>query len=55
VDALGLRIDTAGPWRERLPLTVMILLLAALVLVRHRSNYRRLLAGTENKFGGKKN
>lgn len=55
VDAAGFRfrIDTAGPWHGRLPVTVMVLLLVALVLVRHRTNYKRLLAGTENKFGGK--
>ncbi|MBN2581836.1 MAG: glycerol-3-phosphate 1-O-acyltransferase PlsY [Planctomycetes bacterium] len=55
VDAANLRIDLAGPWHGRLPLTIMIILLVVLVLVRHRSNYRRLLAGTENKFSGKKN
>jgi len=54
VDAAQWQIDTSGPWRDRWPLTVMVLLLVALVLVRHRSNYRRLLVGTENKFGGKK-
>ena len=53
LDAAALRIDTAGPWHGRLPVTVMILLLVALVLFRHRANYRRLLAGTENKFGGR--
>ncbi|NIA20916.1 MAG: glycerol-3-phosphate 1-O-acyltransferase PlsY [Anaerolineaceae bacterium] len=55
LDARGLKFefDTSGPWAARLPVTVMILLLVALVLLRHRANYKRLLASTENKFGGR--
>ena len=30
-----------------------MIVLVALVLYRHRANYRRLLAGTENRFAGK--
>lgn len=40
-------------WGDWLPVTVFVILLVALVLVRHKSNYKRLLAGTENRFGGK--
>jgi len=54
--ALGLvvfRFATCrAPWaRENLPLTVMMCLVAALVFARHRSNIRRLIAGTENRIG----
>jgi len=49
-------------WLERgeacsayLPVTVFVVLLVAIVLVRHRSNYARLMKGTESKlWGGKK-
>jgi glycerol-3-phosphate acyltransferase PlsY len=49
-------------WLERgeacsayLPVTVFVVLLVAMVLARHRSNYARLLKGTESKlWGGKK-
>lgn len=42
------------PWGEGLPLTVMCFLVAALIIVRHRANIQRLLAGTENRVGRKK-
>jgi glycerol-3-phosphate acyltransferase PlsY len=48
------QLDPAGAWTQRWPLTVAAVLLMALVVYRHRENYRRLLAGTENKFGHKK-
>lgn len=35
--------------------TGLCLLLAVLIIVRHRSNIQRLLAGTENRAGGKSN
>jgi len=38
---------------EHYPLLVLCLLLAALILLRHRDNMSRLLAGTENKIGRK--
>ena len=42
------------PWeRNDLPLSLLMLLVAALIIVRHRSNVRRLLAGTESKIGRK--
>lgn len=47
----GLHIDFVSPWTVRWPLTAFTILLVAVVLVRHRENYRRLLAGTENRFG----
>ena len=41
-------------WGENVAVTVFVLLLVVLVLVRHGSNYRRLLQGTENRIWGKK-
>jgi glycerol-3-phosphate acyltransferase PlsY len=38
------------PFVDKLPQTVFCLLIAALVIARHRSNIRRLLAGTESYF-----
>jgi len=35
-----------------LPVTVFVVLLVAVVLVRHRANYGRLMKGTENKLWG---
>ncbi len=43
--------ERARAWGDYLPVTVFVLLLVVLVLVRHTSNYKRLMAGTENKFG----
>jgi len=37
-----------------LPVTVFVGLIVLLVIVRHRSNYARLLKGTENRVWGKK-
>lgn len=37
--------------REHYPLLLLCVALAAMVLVRHRSNIGRLLAGTENRIG----
>jgi glycerol-3-phosphate acyltransferase PlsY len=54
VEPWSARLDPAGAWTERWPLTVATVLLVVLVVYRHRENYRRLLAGTENKFGRKK-
>lgn len=40
------------PWTpEHWPMTVFALLVAALILLRHRSNIRRLLSGNEAKIG----
>lgn len=38
------------PWGQRLPLLVFLIVVAALVVVRHRSNIARLRAGTEHRF-----
>lgn len=54
IDGRDVRFDVAAPWAERWPLTVFTILLVAVVLYRHRGNYRRLLAGTESKFSRKK-
>jgi len=37
----------------QLPLLIFVVLLASLIVYRHRSNIARLLAGTENRFGKK--
>jgi glycerol-3-phosphate acyltransferase PlsY len=50
----GVAVNALTPWTERWPLTSFTILLVAVVLYRHRTNYSRLLAGTENKFGRKK-
>ncbi len=39
---------------EFIPYTVFALILGVLAIVRHKSNIRRLLDGTENRFGQKK-
>jgi len=44
----------AGAWGPYLPVTVFVLALVAMVILRHRSNYARLLRGTENRIWGRK-
>jgi len=39
------------PLGSDLALTILAAVVALLIIVRHRSNIRRLLAGTENKVG----
>jgi len=39
---------------DSLPFMVFALLMAVVVIVRHRSNIKRLLAGTENRIGARK-
>ena len=48
-----LSLAIGGPWSpgETWPLLIFAALMAALVVVRHRGNIGRLLAGTENKIG----
>jgi glycerol-3-phosphate acyltransferase PlsY len=55
MDGWRLSVDVAAPWAERWPLTAFTLLLVAVIIYRHRENYRRLIHGTESKFGRKKN
>ncbi len=38
----------------RLPVFILAVVVAAFVIIRHRANIRRLLAGTENRFGRRK-
>jgi len=49
----ALLIGQLGPWKfDKLwPLLVFSCIMAVLVVVRHRSNIRRLLTGTENRGG----
>lgn len=42
------------PWERGWPFVLVTLLMAALIILRHRSNVRRLLAGAENKIGDRK-
>ena len=52
---LYLWFERAGAWTDYLPVTVFVLAVVVLVILRHRSNYLRLIRGTENKvWGGKK-
>jgi glycerol-3-phosphate acyltransferase PlsY len=46
----------ASPWSmtEHYPLLGLTVVMAVLVLLRHRSNMGRLLAGTENRIGGRR-
>lgn len=50
-DGWRMEFSPGGAFAERLPLTLLALIVGLLVIWRHRENYRRLLAGTENKFG----
>lgn len=43
-----------GPFSEHMPLLLFVILVAALVVVRHRSNIARLRAGTEHRFSSKR-
>lgn len=50
---LGISMVQHWPLGDHYPLFGLTLLLATAVLIRHRSNIGRLLAGTENRLGGK--
>ena len=41
------------PSQSQWPLLVFAVLIAAMIVYKHRSNIQRLLAGTENKFARK--
>lgn len=49
---LGLALSW-GPSGRQLPLLVFAVVMALLVVYRHRSNLQRLLAGQENRFGAR--
>ncbi len=51
--AVALPISAAA-WRQGPTLIVVSLCLAVLAIYRHRPNIQRLIAGTENRFGSKK-
>jgi glycerol-3-phosphate acyltransferase PlsY len=44
--------DQWGPFADLWPLHLFGVVIAVLVVYRHRANIGRLLAGTENKIGG---
>ncbi|MFW5856944.1 MAG: glycerol-3-phosphate 1-O-acyltransferase PlsY [Planctomycetota bacterium] len=46
--------QAGGPYGAALPVTVLTWLVLVLVVVRHRSNYGRLLRGEENRIGAKR-
>jgi glycerol-3-phosphate acyltransferase PlsY len=52
---LGVIAAVGAAWALGLPLTLKVVatLVGGWVIVRHQSNVRRLLAGTENRFGRK--
>lgn len=50
---LGYR-KTFHPASPEIEITIFLGVTALLIVVRHRSNIRRLIAGTENRLGGKK-
>ena len=52
--AAYLWLERGEAWNTYLPVTVFVVLLVAIVLVRHRTNYARLMKGTENKLWGGK-
>ena len=41
------------PFRHGLPLTLFSIFISVLLIVRHKSNIKRILDGTENKIGKK--
>ena len=45
-------VEREKTWGDYLTVTVFVFLVVGLVIVRHRSNYARLLKGTENKLWG---
>jgi glycerol-3-phosphate acyltransferase PlsY len=49
-------VQRENVWGDYLAVTVLVFHVVGLVIIRHRSNYARLLKGTENKlWGGTKN
>ncbi len=51
--AVSVGLIYRGTLRENLPLFLFSLVVAAVILVRHRSNLARLLAGRESKIGAR--
>jgi glycerol-3-phosphate acyltransferase PlsY len=51
---LYLWFDRETAWGDHLAVTVLVFHVVGLVILRHRSNYARLLKGTENPVWGKK-
>jgi len=47
-------VHSPRPWPNLLPLVIMAFVFAGLIAVRHRGNIKRLLNGTEPRFGQKK-
>jgi glycerol-3-phosphate acyltransferase PlsY len=52
---LYLWMNRADAWGDHLAATIFVFHIVGLVIIRHRSNYARLMKGTENKIGRKKN
>jgi glycerol-3-phosphate acyltransferase PlsY len=48
------RYPAFWPFRHQIPLLCAYGVISALIILKHHANIRRLLNGTENKFGGKK-
>ncbi|MBN1488848.1 MAG: glycerol-3-phosphate 1-O-acyltransferase PlsY [Phycisphaerae bacterium] len=47
------RLRGWGPWTHQRPLLIFAVVIALLVVYRHRSNIQRLLAGQEHRFGSR--
>jgi glycerol-3-phosphate acyltransferase PlsY len=45
-------LDREKAWGDYLAVTVFVFHVVGLVIIRHRTNYARLLKGTENKLWG---
>jgi len=44
----------AAPWTHNYLILAIICIVAGLILIKHRPNIQRLIAGTEYRFGNKK-
>lgn len=55
VTVVALSITFYDIYASRLPQAILILIMGAIIFVKHKDNIKRLINGTENKIGGKKN
>jgi glycerol-3-phosphate acyltransferase PlsY len=42
-------------YASQLPQAILILMMGVIIFIKHKDNIKRLITGTENKIGGKKN
>ncbi len=55
VTVVALSIIFDDIYASQLPQAVLILMMGVIIFVKHKDNIKRLVTGTENKIGGKKN